>query len=156
MTVLRRIRGVVGTAVTWALAWVIVVAPLALFGYWRDEPEWFFHMPLGVVARLLLALGVWGAVHGAVFAAIVMAVNRLGIDVLTLKRLVALGAIAGIAVPLCSGAAWWWWAFLPVDLPLTLAVTGLSCGLGSALAAITFTLAGPHRRTALPPGNRVP
>jgi hypothetical protein len=150
MSILRRIRGVVGTAVAWALAWVIVVAPLALFGSWGDHPQWYFYLPLEVVARLLLVLGGWGAVHGAVFAALLMATSRLGVDVLTLKRLVILGAIAGLAVPICSAAAWWWWAFLPVDLPLTIGVTALSCGLGSALAAVTFTLVRPSAQAALP------
>lgn len=156
MTLLRRIRGVVGTAIAWALAWVLVVAPLALFGYWGDRTEWFFYLPMSVIARLLLFLGAWGAVHGAVFAAIVMAMSRVGVEMLTLKRLVAAGAFAGLAVPICSGTAWWWWAFLPVDLPLTMVVTGLSTGLGSALAAVTFTLVRPCARTGLPPGNDVP
>lgn len=155
MRVLRRIRGIVGTAMAWAIAWVIVVAPLALFGSWGDHPQWYFYLPLEVVARLLLVLGGWGAVHGAVFAALLMATSRLGVDVLTLKRLVIAGAIAGLAVPVCSATAWWWWAFLPVDLPLTIGVTALSCGLGSALAAVTFSLVRPGAHTALPPESDV-
>ena len=151
MRVLRRIRGVVGTAVAWGLAWVIVVAPLALFGSWGEHPQWFFYLPLEVVARLLVVLGGWGALHGAVFAALLMAMSRVGVDMLTLRRLVIAGAIAGLAVPMCSAGAWWWWAFLPVDLPLTIGVTAVSCGLGSALAAITFTVVRPSARTALPP-----
>ena len=153
MTLLRRIRGVVGTAVTWALAWTIVVVPLALFGYCDDHRQWLFYLPLDVIARLLLFLAGWGALHGALFAAMLMTVSHLGVNVLTLKRLVALGVIAGMAVPLCSGAARWWWAFLPVDLPLTVAVTGLSAGLGSALAAITFTLIRPSAHPLLSPGE---
>lgn len=140
MTLLRRIRGVVGTAVTWALAWVLVVGPLALFVNWGDHPLWIFHLPVEVIARLLLFLAGWGAVHGALFAALLMTVNALGLNVLTLRRLVAAGVITGMAVPICSGASLWWWAFLPVDLPLTAAVTALSAGLGSSLAAVTFTL----------------
>ena len=149
MTLLRRIRGVVGTAVTWALAWVTLVAPLALFGYWSEDPQWFFYLPFGVIARLLLALATLGAVHGAFFAAVLMTVSHFGVNVLTLKRLVAAGVIAGVAVPLCSAAAWWWWALLPVDLPLTVAVTGLSAGLGSVLAAVTFTLVRPSAHPLL-------
>ena len=149
MTLLRRIRGVVGTAVTWAFAWVIMVAPFALFGYRGDHPQWFFYLPIEVIARLLLFLAGWGALHGALFAAMLMTVSHFGVNALTLKRLVALGVIAGMAVPVCSGAAWWWWAFLPVDLPLTVAVTGLSAGLGSALAAVTFTLVRPCVRPLL-------
>lgn len=153
MTLLRRLRGVVGTAVAWAVAWVLVVAPLALFGYWGDRPQWFFYLPVSVIARLLFVVGAWGAVHGAVFAAVVMAMSRIGVDMLTLRRLVAAGAFAGVAVPVCSGAVWWWWAFLPVDVPLSIAVTALSCGLGSGLAAITFSLLRPCARNALPAGD---
>jgi hypothetical protein len=138
MTLLRRIRGVVGTAVTWALAWVIVVAPLALFGYWGDRPLWFFDLPATVIARLLLFLAGWGALHGALFATLLTTASALGVNVLTLRRLMAAGVIAGMAVPVCSAAAWWWWAFLPVDLPLSLVVTGLSAGLGGALASVTY------------------
>jgi len=150
MTLLRRIRGVVGTAVTWAVAWVIMVAPLALFGYWGDHPQWFFYLPIEVIARLLVVLAGWGAVHGALFAALLMTANALGVNVLTLRRLVAAGVIAGMVVPLCSAAAWWWWAFLPVDLPLSLAATALSAGLGSALASITFAFVRPSAQTILP------
>lgn len=150
---LRRIRGVVGTAVTWALAWVILVAPLALFGYWNDHPQWFFWLPAGVIARLMLVLAGWGAVHGALFAALLVTLSRFGVNVLTLRRLVAAGVIAGMAVPICSAAAWWWWAFLPVDLPLTLVVTSLSAGLGSALAAVTFALVRPSAQPRLPPSS---
>ena len=152
MTLLRRIRGVVGTAVTWALAWVIVVAPLALFGYWGDHPQWFFYLPVEVIARLLVVLAGWGALHGALFATLLMTANALGVNVLTLRRLVAAGVVAGMAMPICSAASLWWWAFLPVELPLTAAVTALAAGLGSALAAVTFTLfqlpatAFSHRR----------
>jgi len=143
MTLLRRIRGVVGTAVTWALAWVIVVAPLALFGYWGDRPLWFLDLPVAVIARLLFFLAGWGALHGAVFAAMLMAASALGVNVLTLRRLVVAGAIAGVAVPICSGAAWWWCAFLPVDVSLGVAVTALSAGLGSVLASATFAVVRP-------------
>jgi len=132
---------------------VIVVAPLALFGYWGDHPQWVFYLPFEVIVRLLIVLGGWGALHGALFAAALMAGNHFGLNVLTLRRLVAAGAFAGLAVPVFSATAWWWWAFLPVDLPLSFAVTVLSAGLGSAFAAITFTLVRPSVRTALPLGE---
>ena len=148
MTLLRRIRGVVGTAVTWALAWVIVVAPWALFGYWGDHPQWLFYLPVEVIARLLVVLAGWGALHGALFAALLMTANALGVNVLTLRRLVAAGVIAGMAVPICSAAAWWWWAFLPVDVSLSIAVTALSAGLGSVLATVTFTLVRPSAQSS--------
>ena len=153
MTILRRIRGVLGTAAIWALAWVIVVVPLALFGYWGERPQWFFYLPFEVIVRLLIVLGGWGALHGALFAAALMTASRFGLNVLTLRWLVAAGAVTGLAVPVFSATAWWWWAFLPVDLPLTAVVTALSAGLGSALAAITFTLVRPSARTALAPGE---
>jgi hypothetical protein len=153
MTILRRIRGVLGTAAIWALAWVIILAPLVLLASWDGDPERFLYLPRRVIASLLLAFGGWGALHGALFAVILMTANRFGLNVLTSRRLMAAGAIAGMAVPLCSALSWWWWLFLPFDPALTVFVTALTTGLGSTLAAVTFRVVRPRVRTVLPPGD---
>lgn len=72
MNLLRRIRGVLGTAAVWASCWMILTLPLAL---WESLP-----LPeqqrLRFVLRNAVEWGKWGVVSGAGFALLMLLAER--------------------------------------------------------------------------------
>jgi len=84
---LRRIRGVIGTALTWAVAWSNAGAIISLLG-------------AGSVFGLVFDLAIFGAVGligGAIFSTVLgIADGRRRFDELSLPRFAAWGAVAGL------------------------------------------------------------
>lgn len=82
---LRRIRGVIGIGVTWAVAWALVGSvPRWLFGFNTDAP-------------FPIIFGVLGFIAGVIFSGLLMLTEgRRGFDQLTLPRFAAWGAVGGI------------------------------------------------------------
>lgn len=142
MTILRRVRGVVGTAFLWAIAWSVVLVPPAVYGWWHRESEYFDWLPLAIVGRTILLVAEWGALHGLLFALIVAVVAARNGGHMTLARFSLWGALAGMLVPVIFGSAWWW-MLLPIDGPLTFVAIAASGMFGGALGAGTFKLARP-------------
>jgi nitrate/nitrite transporter NarK len=99
---------------------------------------------------MLFLMAAWGAACGALFALIVMLFERRrGWAGLSLARVAAWGATAGLAVPLSLGAAWWSLAF-PVDLPSTLLGASVSAMMGCGLATSTVLVAKRSEMNVLP------
>ena len=95
---LRRIRGIIGTGLTWAAAWIGLGAVLgALAGY-----------PLTYLFRIAMSNSVGGFIAGASFAAILSVTERKRtLADLSLKRVALWGAVGGFvvtAMPLAFGA----------------------------------------------------
>jgi hypothetical protein len=148
MTILRRMRGVLETAVLWAIAWSVLAVPPVLYGWWRRESDYFDWLPLAILSRTVQLAAEWGALHGVLFALILIAVEgRHSLARLTLPRFAICGILAGVLVPLIFGSAWWW-MFLPIDVQLTLWASVGSGLFGGAFAGVTFALA--RRETADP------
>ena len=122
---LKRIRGIVGTGVTWALAWVGLGAVVgALVGY-----------PVGFLFRIALSNSVSGFLAGSAFAAILsVAERKRTLEGLSLKRVALWGAIGGGLL-----------SFLPmaygVPLAYLLGPLLINGGIGAGMAAGSVALA---------------
>ncbi len=91
---LRRIRGAVGVALTWAVAWAGVGAILSLVGF-------------GLVNLVpsLVAFAVMGFVGGAAFSAVLQIAERhRRFDEMSLPSFAVLGAVGGLFVSMLMGA----------------------------------------------------
>ncbi|MBW3572917.1 MAG: hypothetical protein KY467_17610 [Gemmatimonadetes bacterium] len=86
---LRRIRGAIGMGLTWALVW----APVAVLIGMVVDPD-------GSLDEMWPAIGAYpGFLGGVVFAAVLgIAARRRRLDQLTLARVAAWGALAGLLV----------------------------------------------------------
>ena len=82
---MRRIRGVIGIAVTWAAAWALVGSvPRWLFGFNTDAP-------------FPIIFGVLGFIAGVIFSVLLMmAEGRRGFDEMKISRFAAWGAVGGV------------------------------------------------------------
>jgi hypothetical protein len=137
---LRRIRGIIGTGLTWAAAWIGLGAGLgALAGY-----------PLTHLVRIALSNSVGGFIAGASFAVILsVAERRRTLRDLSLKRVALWGAIGGFlvtSIPLAFGA--------PVAFLLgPLVINGF---IGAGLAAGSVAMARRSEERRLTPGAADP
>ena len=130
---LRRIRGLLGVGLSWAVLWVAimfaigtviqVVDPASI-----DQGEEPWRIALLIVAPV-------GFVSGTAFGALLMAFERRkAVAELSLWRMALLGAAGGAAIPLLTG--------------INDAVATTTGPLGAIAAAITVALA--RRATATP------
>jgi hypothetical protein len=85
--VLRRLRGVAGTGLTWAVGWAgLVTGIVALFG-----------VDLGILPRVALYQAIGGFFAGTGFALVLsIAERRHTLEELSLLRVAAWGAIGGL------------------------------------------------------------
>jgi hypothetical protein len=134
--IMRKIRGMVGTGLTWAAAWIGLGAGLgAIAGF-----------PLGSLFRLALSNSIGGFVAGASFALILsVAERKKTLNELSLKRVALWGAVGGLVVtsiPLAFGT--------PVAYLLgPLLING---GIGAGLASGSVIMARRADRRRLDPG----
>ena len=146
--ILRRARGVIGTSLTWMTVWLVVTSPFVVLQWQRGNMD--VELPIWALVIMLFLMAAWGAACGALFALIVMLFERRrGWAGLSLARVAAWGATAGLAVPLSLGATWWSLRF-PVDLPSTLLGASVSATMGCALATSTVLVARQSKMSALP------
>lgn len=98
--ILRKLRGALGTAVTWAFAWA--VAGTALTGVlFLFESELGFSVFFEVAPWLALVAGGWGFVGGAVFSVALGTVfRRRRLEELSVGRMAFWGGLAGALLPL--------------------------------------------------------
>ena len=89
---LRRIRGAIGTGLTWAAGWSPIGAITGLV------MGTVFGGPIGVaVGRYVVLFAVLGFIGGACFSTVLrLAEGRRKFDELTLTRFAALGAVGGL------------------------------------------------------------
>jgi cbb3-type cytochrome oxidase subunit 1 len=103
----RRVRGVLVTALVWAVAWlpvglvvgVIRALTLPLPDYMRTPGMQLTYF-LRVVGILSLTWMIWGAISGALFAVLVALLERRReVDTLSSRRTVIWGALGAMALP---------------------------------------------------------
>ena len=103
---MRRLRGVLVAALVWALAWILMLAPLVIYrwvtlSYQHGPPPWWL-LPI-----LLLFVGLWGGIAGAAFALVVTVRSRQHRqDVFTKRRAAVWGALAGAMPASALGTVW--------------------------------------------------
>lgn len=137
----QRIRGIVGTAITWAGAWSVVGAGLGSMDVAGLDlyAKQGLLVAIRAVAEPTLACAVAGAVCGALFSSVLILAERRrrGIDDLRLGRVAALGAIGAMFLPLAFAA------LVPTALLSAkfAAITGAFAFLGGGSAAATLALA---------------
>lgn len=129
---LKRIRGVLGTAATWALAWVGLGAGIgALAGY-----------NLSVLIQMALNSSVAGFIAGASFAVILSVAERnQSLEDLSLRRVALWGAVGGLllsVIPMAFG--------VPVAYLLGPLVINAGIGAGMASGSIVIARRGGVRR----------
>ena len=100
MFFLRRLRGILGTSVLWALVWALLGCLLLLAEAFFGDHAHHVAQPARLVLMSVGFFGVWGAVSGGVFAlALAIAERRRSIEQLSMWRVGAWGAIGGAALP---------------------------------------------------------
>ncbi len=139
---MHRLRGILGTAITWAIVWLPVGLVVALFLTGPDclycNPNW----------RLYFVLfgALWGGVSGAAFAVVLMLTERRRTFAdLTLARTAMWGAVGAAAVP---GVLMIWGLLrygtrssLVTDVQFTAITLTICAALGAACAAATLRIA---------------
>lgn len=143
---LRKLRGAVGTAVTWAIGWatsafVVLSGPVLIWG----NPDLFWQ----TIRPVTLLAGVSGLFGGAVFSTVLGTVHRnRRLGELSPLRMAAWGAGAGLLAPLAllgAGVAF----RVPMQPGfVALLVAGIG-GLGAATGGGTVKLAQLGQRDAL-------
>jgi len=133
---LRRIRGIIGTGLTWAAAWIGLGAGLgALAGF-----------PLTYLVRIALSNSVGGFIAGAAFATILsIAERKRTLGDLSLKRVALWGAAGGLlvtSIPLAFGA----------PVAFLLAPLLINGGIGATLATGSVVMARRADQRRLDPG----
>jgi hypothetical protein len=150
----HRVRGAVGIAIVWAVAWLPLGVLLALYRYCCSGPMTFdAPQPRFLLLRLILyATGLWllgGALAGLLFAAVLAFAERgRTIADLRLGRTVLWGAFGAAILPTlvltraAVGQAYTgWWEGAAV-------LIGMSAILGAGSAAATLALARAKRGAA--------
>ncbi len=94
MRIVRILRGIVLTALTWAVAWVpvslILIGLATLFGA---------HLATGFLGRYLIIQAIVGAINGGVFASILaIAGRRKTFETLSMPWIAACGAIGAALI----------------------------------------------------------
>jgi hypothetical protein len=112
-TVFRRLRGALGTALTWSVAWVPM--GVVLQAAQRREDGAFHGLHFNVLDSATWAIA--GAVGGLVFSMLTATDGRRTLQQISLKRSAIWGAFSAIAIPLAmvgaplvlsdGGISWW-------------------------------------------------
>ena len=131
---LRRLRGIIGAAISWAVIWLPVGIVLLLVRPANSAAQ---------NLRLLTVWELWGACSGVVFAIVLAVAERNHIlSELSLMRVTAWGAVGAIALPIfLTVAARLRWTLTASDWLLAAIVLGVGATLGAVCAAVTFSLA---------------
>lgn len=150
MSILRKVRGVLGTALFWSAAWAPLGAVWAVV-FWGDAQLRAHQqtIPLPPVGGLVVMCAAWGFIAGTLFATGLAIMERRGASLRALipSRLGALGALGGAALPL-----WFHGAGTPGFFPQVVLVL-MSAGYGGSIAVGMLKLVQRDVR-ALPPEGR--
>lgn len=130
----RRLRGIIGAALTWAVIWLPVGLVLLLARPASDVAR---------SIRLLSIWEVWGASSGAIFAIVLaLAERNHTLAELSLLRVTAWGAIGAMVLPiLLTVSALLRWNLTSLDWWIALMVLAVGAALGAVCAGVTFALA---------------
>ena len=127
---LKLIRGVIGTGLTWAIGWAGLWAALFLVmrGFGLME-EWYFWYPVGVTAVI-------GFIAGSSFGVILSVLERhKKLEDLSLWRIALWGGLGGLALVAVIGVK-----YLAPAIVLTL------LGVGSATGSVALTRRGSETK----------
>ena len=130
MKIVRIIRGILGTAAAWGLAWIpLSVATWSIaLAFGAPVP------PMRVWGSLLIGATFRGAITGAVFATVVaIAGRRREFKALRLRHMILWGGIGGLVGPALTLSAY----LLNSTLAIPLVPLGLSLGFSSLLGALS-------------------
>lgn len=154
MLFMRRLRGIVVTAITWAIPWSVLGAgaAVAVELLWRS-PEHRELFGAGYTWGLFLVglrlFGIVGAVSGALFAAgVALGERRFTFGSLRTGRVLLWGALGGAAIPLLVGVG-----SLISGAPgmlRQLTISGIGACLGAGCAWATLALARRAREPSEP------
>lgn len=155
MRLLRLVRGIVGTALAFAVPWAVIGSALsaAIDTLWPGAgsqgplPEFY----LWVAQSGPVVFGTLGGVAGALYASLLATTGRtLSFDRLTTPRVIALGAAGGFAVGgALFGAAGAYFSIWPVQYSIGVGIATL-LGAGSAATLLAWARRSPAKaeRTA--------
>ena len=148
MLFLRRLRGVLGTALTWGASWAVIGLGLGSIAL-RFVPPGI--MPPHALLLVALRWGVLGALSGASFAIALSIAERRrarAVEELTGRRVALWGAVGGAVLPiaLLPLVA----AVVPAALVPALALVPFGSVFGAASAAASLRLARRARGLAAP------
>ena len=133
---LRRVRGILGTAFTWAMAWMGLGAGIGVLA----------GFPLRYLLPMELNNSVQGFIAGASFAVILTIAERHHtLEDLSLRRVGLWGAVGGLLlsfIPLAFG----------VPVPYLLGPLVINVGIGAGMASGSVALAKRAERRGVMPG----
>ena len=129
MKIVRVIRGILGTAAAWGLAWI----PLT-FATWSIGAALGAQLPsLRFWGVMLVGAAIRGAITGAAFATVVaIAGRRREFGAIRLRHMLLWGGIGGLVGPAISLGV-----FLLDGVTIPLVPLGLSLGFSSLLGALS-------------------
>ena len=150
MLIVQRLRGILSTALTWALPWAAVGGATVVAFDWLTRAPGFYPLTSVDFAWGLFLDGarffaLVGAVAGALFASVVaVAERRRTFATLHTGRIIVWGALGGAALPLLAGIG----AALAgaPSMLRDLFFAGIGASLGAASAAVLLRVA----RRAMP------
>ena len=146
----RRLRGALGLSAMWAGIWMGSGTLLLLFGipgvlqHLPDHPAVVLKLVASLLRRTVPSFGLWGAVSGGIFSAMLAFLDRRGtVSRLQRVRVALWGALAGAAPPLLA------WEFGGRNILLRFpGAIGMGVGaatlLGVAASLATLELARRH------------
>jgi len=93
---LRRLRGIIGTGLTWAVGWAGLYGGFLLAAWaFGAEAQW----ELWPVLRLVFNVGTYGFLAGSTFGVILSVLERQkSLEEITFKRIALWGGLGGLAV----------------------------------------------------------
>ena len=137
MSIVRKLRGMLGMAVVWGVAWAPLGALWTLIE-WADTQLGVgraFLVPMPPLAAPMIMCGAWGFIAGAIFSVVLAAAERRrgGLAGLSLRRTAAWGALGGVVLPatmLMSVPA--------INYPWLFAALSVLFGAGSAAGGVAL------------------
>lgn len=142
MMLLRRLRGVLITALLWAVVWGFLGGLLLLVVSLSTHVHAVGLSVAQAILAVLAFFGLWGALSGGVFAiAMSVAERQRRIEDLSMRRVALWGALGGATLPAIGTVAIVITPIeggLPPQIAVLLAITSL---LGSLCSAGTLALA---------------
>jgi hypothetical protein len=108
MHIARRLRGTVGMAATWAVAWgaIGLVPSIAVQAFWSVRND---EAPLSLVSVTAMAVNgivfwaAWGAITGTVFSALLITFQRNStVDSVSADRIATWGRLSGLTIPVLA------------------------------------------------------
>lgn len=152
MKIPRILRGVLGTAASWAVAWTVLT--LAIFGgaalFGADLPAWQFW------PQILMGAARRGAISGAAFAGVLALIGRRrSFGALRFPELMLSGALGAVVAPLITIGA----LTLGTSIAIPPTAIAVSVALSSVFGAVTAGSAlyvarrAPELGAGDPPGS---